>query len=548
MAEYNESQINSNETERISAEQQRIENEAKRQTKETEREAREATRQSNESTRISKEAERLAEEVNRVNAEASRVTAEEGRVDAENIRTEFYEGFNERLDVVDSQLAQITLNINSFKNDDNTWNDAFDLAYKNLPANGGCIFISQLIEIDRSIDLMELDKKYGDKRVHIKSNGWFETSIIKKGDFDGIVLTAGCSISDLRIDGNNTGECDGIWVNGSGCVLTNVSSFNHGGNGIKVGNKSKYPHININSDFCKFYNVHCCGNNNYGLVVSDEIDSAFNTSDANACMFYSLDIRLNKVGGILVENCIDNHFYSPMCEDNGEVGIKVGAECGGIHIYSPYIEKSTTEILLTEGSNKCIVFGSRCGTLNSNIIDNGEGNTVYSSYGSKFNGYYLNTPINMKEINLGEKDISGYYKIVQNSNKDLEIISCYGSDNVVFLNQNREQGTNIHCKSARFGSKDLLNSIRQRPSSITNAITITANSSIKTNLASMTNISATDVVIANPTTQLPNGISYYPIVNGDNSVSIVFTNSTSESVSIPQTSWRIIAFNVTTLI
>lgn len=79
MAEYNESQINSNETERISAEQQRINNEAQRQTKETEREAREATRQSNESTRVSKEAERLAEEVNRQEAEASRVTAENSR-------------------------------------------------------------------------------------------------------------------------------------------------------------------------------------------------------------------------------------------------------------------------------------------------------------------------------------------------------------------------------------------------------------------------------------------------------------------------------------
>lgn len=112
MAEYNESQINSNETERISAEQQRINNEAQRQTKETEREAREATRQSNESTRISKEAERLAEEVNRVEAEASRVTAEQGRVEAENIRAEFYDGFTERLNQVDSQLVHNTINSN----------------------------------------------------------------------------------------------------------------------------------------------------------------------------------------------------------------------------------------------------------------------------------------------------------------------------------------------------------------------------------------------------------------------------------------------------
>lgn len=101
MAEYNESQINTNETERISAEQQRIQNEAKRQTAETEREAREVTRQSNESTRISEyntfmadaqseynsfitnaenaEDERIANEQSRVQAEASRVNAENNR-------------------------------------------------------------------------------------------------------------------------------------------------------------------------------------------------------------------------------------------------------------------------------------------------------------------------------------------------------------------------------------------------------------------------------------------------------------------------------------
>ena len=132
MANYNENQINSNETERIIAEKQRINNEDKRQTNETEREAsevtrqtnetereaREATRQSNESTRITEyntfmadvhnaEDERIANEEGRVEAEASRVTAENSRIEAENVRAEFYEGFNDRLDAVDSQLAHI---------------------------------------------------------------------------------------------------------------------------------------------------------------------------------------------------------------------------------------------------------------------------------------------------------------------------------------------------------------------------------------------------------------------------------------------------------
>ena len=117
MAKYTENQININETERINAEQQRINNETQRQTKEKEREARETIRQSNESTRISKEAERLAEEVNRQEAETSRVNAEQGRVEAENIRAEFYEGFNDRLDTVDSQLAHATKKISDLDNE-----------------------------------------------------------------------------------------------------------------------------------------------------------------------------------------------------------------------------------------------------------------------------------------------------------------------------------------------------------------------------------------------------------------------------------------------
>ena len=114
MAEYNESQINSNETERISAEQQRINNEAKRQTKETEREARETIRQSNESARITEyntfmaeahnnydtfidnvenaEDERIANEEGRVQSEASRVTAEQTRISAEQNREQVEAG------------------------------------------------------------------------------------------------------------------------------------------------------------------------------------------------------------------------------------------------------------------------------------------------------------------------------------------------------------------------------------------------------------------------------------------------------------------------
>lgn len=131
MADYNENQINSNETERIIAEKQRINNEDKRQTNETEREASEATRQTNETEREAREATRQSNETTRISEynifmaevnnnederianEEGRVEAENSRVEAENIRTEFYEGFSDRLDVVDSQLAQNEKNIDN---------------------------------------------------------------------------------------------------------------------------------------------------------------------------------------------------------------------------------------------------------------------------------------------------------------------------------------------------------------------------------------------------------------------------------------------------
>ena len=59
MAEYNESQINSNETERIAQETERINNEARRNTNEIERQEREDIRQEYETTRREKEDDRI---------------------------------------------------------------------------------------------------------------------------------------------------------------------------------------------------------------------------------------------------------------------------------------------------------------------------------------------------------------------------------------------------------------------------------------------------------------------------------------------------------
>ena len=108
------------EEQRVANEERRVDYESVRIANEADRQNEEAKRTANENVRVAKESERLINELGRVDAEELRIENEElrhteenkrlineqGRVNAENIRAEFYEGFNDRLDVVDSQLAQ----------------------------------------------------------------------------------------------------------------------------------------------------------------------------------------------------------------------------------------------------------------------------------------------------------------------------------------------------------------------------------------------------------------------------------------------------------
>ena len=85
MADFSEEQIQQNEEERIL-------NEAQRVSDEVERQQGEENRIENERERFSKEAERETNEIQ--------------RMAREDIRQEFYDGFNDRLDEAESQLAQ----------------------------------------------------------------------------------------------------------------------------------------------------------------------------------------------------------------------------------------------------------------------------------------------------------------------------------------------------------------------------------------------------------------------------------------------------------
>ena len=368
MAEYNESQINSNETERIAAEQQRIENETKRQTKETEREARETTRQSNETTRISKEAERLAEEVNRVQAEASRVTAEQGRQEAENTRAEFYEGFSEELDGFSKILKEVAINVKDFgakcdgiTDDTEAINNAITYAIENqsvrtIIINGDCAVDSIIFSCNNKIiegNGKFIANKHIQEFIQISGNG----NIFRGFDVcspDGITANyfihiAGddniiekCKVyRQTKIQANGMlWNTRNISITGNRNTLQNCESFN-GAGGVGVSGKYNkilhcYIHDNIVGISCTALTRDCeIGHNritNNNVVEDSGTDGILCTRNVSRMNIHHNTIHGNAEHGIYFQG--DN---SIICDNdvsfNAHSGIKLASYNDGLYFY-----------------------------------------------------------------------------------------------------------------------------------------------------------------------------------------------------------------------
>jgi hypothetical protein len=453
-------------------------------------------------------------------------------------------------------LAQIAIQLDHYKTGSNTWNDAFDLAYADLPQYGGKILIPSTITITRSIDLHAL----GTKKVLIEGNGKmnnpgtaYNSVIIKQGDFDGVILNHGSSMRNIAVgrDTAYTDTHDGIWVAGITCGLENVQVADQGGDGIRVGSKNIDANsVSYNCNIGRFINVGAYNNAGWGIKVRDDFATGINTSNANALLFLAPDCRTNTLGGMLFENCMDNQVYSADCELNtGEAGIKIGTQTSGIDIYSAYTENpnATQDILLTTDSQSSKVLGFRSGLNNDRITDLGVGNLILGKYGSKFSGYYFKNKINALGINIGKTSTTGYFSLDQEDDNTLSIVSRGSAGKSIKTKS--DTGTvdvGFITKDITLGGKDRLNSVRLRPQVTTVDTVVPAYSSVSANRTAL-GVKVGDVVKVNPYTPLPNGIDFYELCDVDDNVKITLINSTSASVTVPAQNWRCVAFTVTAL-
>ena len=205
---YTEEEMQSNELKRIENEENRIENEE--------------NRIENEAERVANEIERVANEENRIENEAERVANEIERIANEEIRNEFYEGFNDRLDEVDSQLAHIALNINNFKHlvIDNKWDNALK----------ECLKISNNVIIPEGEYIFEEDIIIDKNNITIKgvNDCIGGNTVLTFINSKGLIIDTKCrftTIKNITLKGNN---------NGTGIKFT--SENKNGGHFITIEN------------------------------------------------------------------------------------------------------------------------------------------------------------------------------------------------------------------------------------------------------------------------------------------------------------------------
>jgi hypothetical protein len=238
-----------------------------------------------------------------------------------------------------------------------------------LPASGGMVELpAGQIQINSSITLSRGQHLVG-RGFSAASGVNRGTTFLKHGNFDGLIISAPeCGLHNLGIRGDAGNGGDGIYIKGPDFVLEGVSSTDHGGVGLRVGDKTAASNSS-NSGIAK--SVHLIGNTSHGLLILD----ANAGPNANVGIYEGVDSRSNGGDGIQVGNALDNVFILPVCETNTGYGIHLATGANGQEILFPYTEANvTSDIIFDAGTNRNTLFGVRYGF--ATVTDNGTDNTL----------------------------------------------------------------------------------------------------------------------------------------------------------------------------
>src|SRR5450830_573167 len=264
---------------------------------------------------------------------------------------------------------------------------------------GGKFLISSTIEIPNGVSLVGTG--------YSALPGVAKTIIVKRCDCVGIVLDTGAQLANLSVEGDTNNGLDGIQIVGGRSLLQNISVFNMGRDGIKIGS---YLRDHTNTNLWRAMNVISRFNGRHGIYIAHE--GKPDLPDANAGIFIGMEASNNKGDGLRVGETFDNQFYGVANQANNGFGVNILPAGNGNYLPYAYTEENSAGgINLSKGADKNVVLGYRQSIVNDEISNAGNSNLIIGRYGSINSLPLHETSEAFQNLNILDRSTSGIWSL-----------------------------------------------------------------------------------------------------------------------------------------
>ena len=270
------------------------------------------------------------------------------------------------------------------------------------------------------------------------------TRFKKHGDFNGIVLSGASQLRDMTIEGDTGNTLDGVHVLGGRSLVSGVSVFAMGRDGIKVGD---YTASSANTNLWRITNCIVRSNGRHGCHVAHE--GAAGVPNANAGIILGLEATSNTNDGLLLGDTVDNQVFGLCSQSNSGWGFRLSQYARGNYIALPYTEFNTAgDGGLEIGANRNFVLGFRGGQNNDGWVDNGSSNVMWGRYASVQDVPLHRSAEAFEDLRILEPTTSGVWEITKKATSRHLSVALNSSSTADVLVENTGGGA----AGVRFGT------------------------------------------------------------------------------------------------
>lgn len=340
------------------------------------------------------------------------------------------------------------------------------------------------------------------------SSGTAATIIKKYGNFAGVTVLDAAQLVNVSVEGAPGNGGDGVALLGGRGLLMNVSSHNHGNDGIKIG---AYAGAANNTNLWRAINIISEGNGRHGLYASDD-NGDFN---CNAGTLIGYDANRNGSDGLRTRLAGNNQFFGVCCQVNSGYGLYQEGSSGN-YFTAPYLEANTIgDAYLDAASRQNWIYGVRSLVNNGRITDLGTNNNILDR-NSDFESIWQSMVHFGKGLSVQGGGSAGIWRLEKDANRNLliDLLRTTASGYLHLGSDGKEIGL-------KFSDGNVLRKVKSLGQTV-NFGTVAANST-KDVVSTITGLSTDYTLTANANFALPSGVvlsayfdgtsSYYRIAN-----------------------------------